>query len=116
MTAAPSDEDALRQRLLDYRRKAKVLRQINSNKMLKTRRKENLLDYGTIVVSLVLTFMAFFGVQRIHTMFLGNIIDLGKLELMFNCLVLVVLILSFMQITLKFGEKELEHLNSIKVL
>ena len=112
----PYDHSGFMERVAEYKHKAKVLRQIHSNKMKSFGTSKSILDYGTVIASLCLTFLAFFGIQRLHTLFLANVITFNALEFVFNVLILVVLILSFMQMTLKLGEKQVDCLNSVKIL
>lgn len=110
------DEEALQKRIADYMHRAKVLRQIHSNKLMRTSLANILFNYFTILVSVLITFLAFFGVQNLYGLFFQNIFSFKQMEFFFNLLVLVLLILAFLQMTLSLGEKSNVHLGSVKML
>jgi len=116
MQEALYNSESLKGRILDYDHKAKVLRRIHSNKLARTSRWNNVLNFSTITVSAFVTFFAYFGITRIHDLFLKNVLDEEKLGFLFNVLVLILLIASFLQITLSLGEKSLAHLTSVRLL
>jgi hypothetical protein len=78
------DEASLKDRVKDYAHKAKVLRQIQSDKLRNSRFWNNILNYSTIIVSAFITFLTFFGVKNIHSLFLTNYISLDRLDFLFN--------------------------------
>jgi hypothetical protein len=116
MSGAYYDGEALRGRIGDYEHKAKVLRQIHSNKLAKATRRNAALNYSMVVVSSLVTFFTFFGIENIYGMFLSNIVDVKRLNFAFGLLLLALLIASFLQITLRLGEQALGHLGSVRAL
>ena len=110
------DEEARQSRISDYKHKAKVLRQIHSNKLAGRSKSNAILNYSTIFASAFVTFFAFFGVDKIHELFLQGRLDLKILAFVFNIFILVLLIISFLQITLRLGEQALRHLSSVQML
>ena len=63
-----------------------------------------------------MTFSAFFGVKRIHNLFLQNYIDLDVLDFTFSIFVMILLVASFLQVILRLGERALRHLASAQML
>jgi hypothetical protein len=116
MSSGNYDEDAIKHRVATYEHKARVLRQIHSNKLASSTKWNALLNYSTVVVSSMVTFFTFFGVDNIHDIFLKNIVDMRQLGFTFNLLLLSLLIASFLQITLRLGEQALGHLSSVRAL
>lgn len=109
------DHSGLVDRVKEYKNKAKVLRQIHSNKLRSTERRAMLLDYGTFAASLFLTFFSVVGVQQLHGMFFSTH-NVKTVEFAFNVIVVAVLVFSFLQIALRLGEKKVDFLNAVKAL
>jgi hypothetical protein len=116
MSDSHYDEKALKGRVADYDHKAKVLRQIHSNKLANATMWNAVLNYSTVIVSALVTFITFFGVENLHDMFLNGLIDIKHFNFAFNLLLLALLIASFLQITLRLGEQALGHLSSVRAL
>lgn len=116
MSSGHYDEKARQTRVSDYEHKAKVLRQIHSNKLASCSKFNAVLNYSTVVASAFVTFFTFFGVDKVHDLFLEGRVDLKMLEFVFNIFLLFLLILSFLQITLRLGERALRHLSSVEML
>jgi uncharacterized protein len=110
------DHNSLVMRVKEYKHKAKVLRQIHSNKLWWTELKGAALDYGTLIASLFLAYFSVVGVEKLHNMFFKGLFDPEKAQFAFNTIVFVVLFFSFMQIAMKLGEKKVNCLNAVKTL
>lgn len=109
------DLQSLHDACSEYKHKSKVLRQIHSNKLKISRRRENILNVSTIIVALLTTFMSFFGIEKIHEILFSSI-DFQVLSLSYNLVVLLLLIVSFLQFSTRLSETKNTHLNSVKRL
>ncbi|HUZ92187.1 MAG TPA: hypothetical protein VMU78_09845 [Methylocella sp.] len=110
------DEASLKGRVQDYGHKAKVLRQIQSEKLRRSSFWNNVLNYSTVIISAFVTFLTFFGVKNLHMLFLSNFISLDRLDFLLSFFIFLLLIASFLQMTLNLGEKSLVHLAAIREL
>jgi hypothetical protein len=110
------DAEAVKKRASSYRKKAKVLRQINSNKMGSCRRWKKFYDLSIFVPTLILTFFSFYGLEKVHENFVSKLISQQVLNLSYNILILFVLVLSALQMASRLGEQEVEHFGTVKKL
>jgi hypothetical protein len=112
----PFDHDGLVKRVAAYKHKAKVLRQIHSNKMWLIELKGTALDYGTLTASVALAFTSIMGTTKLHGLFFKGVTTVDVLDFAVNTIIMIVLLLSVMQIALRFGEKKAEAQNCVNVL
>jgi hypothetical protein len=109
------DEGALRRRAGEYEHKAKVLRQIQSEKLASAAFWDNALNYSTIIISAAVTVLTFFGVKNLHALLFSHV-NYDVMEFLFNVLVFFLLIAAFLQMTLNLRERSLAHLRAIRDL
>ncbi|RYF49194.1 MAG: nucleotidyltransferase family protein [Cytophagaceae bacterium] len=96
-------------RIRDYRDKARVLRQIMSNKSRRYTRINAAQNILTVVLTSLLGFIGFAGIDRIHN-FLGTGSATTKLqlEMYFNFVVFGLFVLATLHLVFRFGEKKSE--------
>jgi len=93
----------------DYSHKAKILRQIQSNKARRFGRINNAQSVATVIVSAFLTFIGFSGLDRIAAYFsLVKPEDKAKAELLFNLGVFSLFVLVILHLVFHFNKRQAE--------
>jgi hypothetical protein len=105
------------ERLADYERKLRLLRQIMSNKARRYSTINATADIGTVIVSSFLTFIGFAGISKIH----GYInafaaVSESTIELLFNFLVFSLFVLVILHLVFRFAARQSEAERAIVLL
>lgn len=106
------------ERLLDYKNKCKVLKQIQSNKALFFRRVNNIQNFITVLVSGFITFIGFSGLDEIKNYFLlfGKEIEVSTIQMGYNILVFLLFIIVIFHMVFRFNDKQVEAEKAISLL
>lgn len=108
------------ERLVEYKHKCKILRQIQSNKALQYRRINNIQSIITVFVSAFITFVGFSGIERIHSytlvIFGNNNISIESIELFYNIMVFLLFIVVIFYMVFHFNAKQNASDNAIALL
>lgn len=105
-------------RLLDYKNKCKVLRQIQSNKALFYRRANNVQNFITVCVSGFITFIGFSGFDRIAEylkLFTNNVTTKG-IEMGYNFSVFLLFLVVIFHMVFRLNAKQIEAERAISLL
>ena len=105
------------ERLGDYGRKLRLLRQIMSNKAKWYAAMNTTANLATVVVASFLTFMGFSGIPTLHrylSVFLT--IEQSTVELVFNLLIFSVLVLVIAHLVFRFGAKQSDAERAVVML
>lgn len=95
--------------ITDYSHKAKILRQIQSNKARRFGRINNAQSIATVIVSAFLTFIGFSGLDRISAYFgLVKPEDKANAELLFNLMVFSLFVLVILHLVFNFNKRQAE--------
>ncbi len=105
------------ERLADYAKKLHVIRQIMSNKARRYAALNTAANLTTVVVSSLLTFMGFSGLQRVQAyVSLITPVEQATVELVFNLLVFSLFVLLVLHLVFRFGSKQAEAERAIVTL
>lgn len=105
------------ERINDYRHKAKVLRQIHSNKSKKYALINNIQSVITVIVSSFITFIGFYGIDKLHKLIIKFVaIDISVLEFLFNSFVFILFINVILHLVFQFSKKQSETERAIVLL
>ena len=105
------------ERLVEYNRISKILRQIDSNKSFKFKRLDERLSVLFIVITALLTFLGFTGIEKIHGLIPAIApVSLVHLAFAFNSLIFLILLLVILNLVYRFGAKSMGHNRAIVVL
>jgi uncharacterized protein len=87
--------------------KAKILRQIQSNKARKFKTINDVQNIGAVVVSSFITFLGFYGTQKFHSQVNTLVtIDIGFFEFLFNILVFLLFVIVSLHLLFHFNERQ----------
>lgn len=101
-------------RLYKYEHKLRILRQIQSNKERYYSRVNIFIALLTIVVSSLLTFMGFAGLDKIKTYVNWFfVVDQMKVEFAFSILVLIVFVLVTLHLVFRYSQKEAQAWHAV---
>jgi hypothetical protein len=102
-------------RLLDYKGKLQVLRQVHSDKAKHFDRLDGWLNYGTLVATIIITCVGFLGFENMKLIFdlFGRTLAKNAYDAGFNVLVLGLLIFSVLNVALGSGRTAQKHYESI---
>lgn len=95
----------------DYARKARILRRIMSNKAAHYKRMNTGFSIATVVIASLVTFIGFYGVDRFYSVLNGSIFPAVSLEVfsfIFNLVTFLLVVLIFVQIFFRYGERQSE--------
>ncbi len=102
------------ERIGEYGKKAKVLRQIMSNQARFYRKINAAQSISTVVVSSLLGFMGFSGVDKIQSyLSLLIVVNNPTVEFIFNSLIFIIFILGTLYLVFQFGKKQTDAENAI---
>ena len=108
------------ERLLDYKRKCKVLKQIQSNKARRYRGLNYALVLITIFLSAFITFIGFSGAEKIreYLMLINNgiDIDISIIQMVYNLLVFLLFFVVVFHLVFQFNSKQTDSEKSISLL
>jgi len=108
------------ERLLKYRNKCKVLKQIHSNKAQHYRKVNFIQNLLTIVVSGFMTFIAFSGFDTIYdylqSLFPGLSIGIEHIQMSYNILVFLLFLLAVLHIVFRFNDQQTASERAIPLL
>lgn len=107
-------------RLLDYRNKCKVLKQIQSNKALFYRRINNIQNFITVFVSGFITFIGFSGVEQIQKyfqlLFIDHKIGTTTIQMGYNFSVFLLFVIVIFHMVFRFNDKQVDAERAISLL
>jgi uncharacterized membrane protein len=108
------------ERLNDYKKKCKVLKQIQSNKALFYRRINNIQNFITVFVSAFITFIGFSGTGTIkeYLQILTNNqqINVYWIQMVYNILVFILFFVVIFHLVFQFNSKQTESERAISLL
>lgn len=105
------------ERINEYRHKAKVLRQIHSNKAKKYGLINNTQSVITVIVSSFITFIGFYGISNLHQLINKSmVIDISVFEFLFNLFVFILFINVILHLVFHFNKKQSESDKAIVLL
>lgn len=105
--------------LINYKEKCGILKQVNSNKKDFYDTCTTWFNVSTIIASLILTTVGFINKDILYELFMNGTNkekSLKFFDFTFNCIVLIVLILSILNLIYRFQDKSFEHNRSIILL
>src|SRR5687768_9843321 len=102
-------------RLDSYREKCDVLKQIHSNRSLVNKTWYAVVNIIIIISSIVVTSFGFLGADKLSKFFTGNT-DNGVFDMVWNIIVLILLIISVVNISIRFQERYFDHYRAVIVL
>lgn len=107
-------------RLLDYKNKCKVLKQIQSNKALFYRRVNSIQNFITVFVSGFITFIGFSGFEQIQSyiqlLFKNHEIKTETIQMGYNFSVFILFIIVIFHMVFRFNDKQAEAEKAISLL
>lgn len=108
----------VRHQIWEYVRRAKVLRQIHSNKGSRSEKWSRRYMLATIVVATIVTFIGFFGIDEILSLIstMSPLPSLAIVDFSYNLLVLLILIISLVGLIFRFEERRVQHYHSVEML
>lgn len=108
------------ERLLEYRNKCEVLKQIQSNKALRYRRINLFQNILTVLVSGFITFIGFSGADTvykyIHKLFANASIDIETIRMFYNLFVFILFIVVIFHLVFHFSEKQSSAERAVSLL
>lgn len=105
------------ERMNDYARKLRILRQIQSNKAWRYSQIVTAQNIATVVVSSFLTFVGFSGFDKLQTYVSWFVaVDKTQVELVFNLFVFTLLVLVILQLVFRFADKQAEASKAVTSL
>lgn len=108
------------ERLLDYRNKCKVLKQIQSNKALFYRRINNTQNFITVFVSGFITFIGFSGVDQIqkYLQFFNSHFQIAieTIQMGYNLSVFLLFLIVIFHMVFRFNDKQVDSEKAISLL
>lgn len=105
------------ERLADYAKKLRVIRQIMSNKARRYASINTAANLATVVISSLLTFIGFSGLSKIQAyVSLITPIEQDTVELVFNLLVFLLFVLLVLHLVFRFGSKQADAERAIVTL
>lgn len=116
-SVSEATKEELNARCAALRHKCVLLRQIHSMRMNKAERWDRVLNVGTVIVAALATFVGFFGTPKItHLVSLLYPASEDSVELAYNAIVFLVLLLSILNISFQFKEMGYRHWRAINIL
>ena len=107
-------------KLDEYKKCCEYIKQIHSNKAYKYHLYNNCITRSTIVITIVLSAVAFADKNFLITILPfstnNDINNIQNIEFILNLLVLITLILTILNLICRFQEKSIEYFNSVKSL
>lgn len=98
------------ERLNEYEHKCLVLKQIQSNKALMYKRINNVQNFLTVVISALITFIGFSGMENIkeyiHLLFPNVTIAKDSIEMAYNLSVFLLFIITICHLVFQFNDKQ----------
>ena len=98
------------ERLNEYEHKCSVLKQIQSNKALMYKRINNIQNFLTVVISALITFIGFSGMENIRKyilmLFPKIIITADSIEMAYNLSVFLLFIITICHLVFQFNDKQ----------
>ncbi len=108
------------ERLLEYKNKCTVLKQIQSIKALRYRRINWLQSILTVIVSGFITFIGFTGANSVYEyirkLFPGSSIDVQTIEMVYNFLVFTLFIMVILHLVFRYNDKQNNSERAISLL
>lgn len=115
----PEEVKLAEDNLNSYKEKCNILKQVHSNKKAQFDLCTTAFNVSTIIASLILTTIGFINKDILYEVFMAGTNKEDSLRLfdfIFNCIVLIVLILSILNLIYRFQDKSFEHNRSIILL
>jgi len=110
-------ERVIADRIGGYARRARVLRQIHSNKGSRAQRWSRWYLVATVVVASVVSVIGFMGIDRLAGSISSVVpVSAGELASIYNLAVLAILVLTILGLIYRFDERSNRHYRSIEVL
>lgn len=106
-------------RLNEYHHKCDVLKQIQSEKALFYRRINNFQNFLVVIVSALITFIGFSGIESIQQYVIlmsGITLNLDKIQLIYNLSVFVLFAVTIFHLVFQFGAKQTQAEKAVWVL
>ncbi|HRX95815.1 MAG TPA: nucleotidyltransferase family protein [Bacteroidales bacterium] len=105
------------ERIIEYKHKSKILRQIHSNKARFYRKINNGQSIITVIVSSFITFMGFYGISNLHVLINKVVnIDISVFEFLFNLFVFILFVNVILHLVFYFNKKQNEAEKAIVML
>lgn len=108
------------ERLIEYKQKCKVLKQIQSNKALQFKRINDFQNFVTVFVSGFITFIGFSGIDKIkkYIQLIDSdlIIETQSIQMIYNILVFILFLAVVFYMVFRFGAKQTESEKAVALL
>lgn len=108
----------MNERIMEYRNKCKVLKQIQSNKALFYKRINNIQNVITVLVSGFITFIGFSGVESIKSFIqiLNIEMDNIYIQMGYNFMVFLLFVMVIFHMVFRFNERQAESEKAVSLL